>query len=94
MEFSVADDMLTIRPGSVHESGERQHGESRIQVDGKERTGDNGYGLKASWRTPRVLETVATKDGKVVGHGTYEISEDGHTMTITGPEQTIVLGKQ
>jgi len=94
MEFSVADDhTVTIRHGYVDESGERQHGESRIQVDGKERTGDNGYSLKATWRTPRVLETVAAKDGKVVGHGTYEISEDGETMTITGPEQTIVLGK-
>jgi len=94
MEFSVADDTVTIRHGYVDEAGERQHGESRIEVDGKERTADNGYSLKASWRSPRVLETVATKDGQVVGHGTYEISEDGSTMTITGPEQTLVLGKQ
>lgn len=93
IEFAVADDILTLRHGYVDESGDRQSGESRIQVDGKARTAENGYALKAEWRGPRSFETVATKDGQIVGHGKYEISEDGSTMTITGPEQTIVLGK-
>ncbi len=93
IEFAVADDIVTVRHGYVDASGERQDDESRIQVDGKARTAENGYALKAEWRGPRSFETVATKDGQVVGHGKYEISEDGSTITITGPEHTIVLGK-
>jgi len=30
-----------------------------------------------------VLETVAKKDGHVVGHGKYEVSLDGATLTAT-----------
>jgi len=93
IEFTVADNTVTVRHGYLDESGERQHAESQIQIDGQARTAENGYALKAEWRGPRSFETVATTGGQVVGHGKYEISEDGNTMTITGPEQTIVLGK-
>jgi hypothetical protein len=94
IEFSVADNIVTLRHGYIDESGERQSGESQIQVDGKARTAENGYTVKAEWAGARAFETVATKDGQIVGQGKYEISEDGGTMTITGPEQTIILGKQ
>jgi hypothetical protein len=35
------------------------------------------------WRDANVLETVARKDGQVVGDGTYEVSGDGKTLTAT-----------
>jgi hypothetical protein len=35
------------------------------------------------WVGTNVLETVAKKDGQVVGHGTYEVSLDGATLTAT-----------
>jgi len=53
--------------------------------------GENGYVLTAAWRTPHMLETIATKGGERVGSGQYEVSLDGLTLTITGPEQVIVL---
>ena len=52
---------------------------------------DNGYGLTATWRGANLLETLATKEGEVVGRGAYEVSADGATLTIVGPEQLIVL---
>jgi hypothetical protein len=39
--------------------------------------------VSARWRDANVLETVAKKDGKVVGDGTYEVSGDGRTLTAT-----------
>ena len=32
---------------------------------------------------PRGLQTSATKDGATLGHGSYDVSEDGSTMTAT-----------
>ena len=62
-----------------------------MDVDGTEHVGENGYALTAAWRTPHMLETIATKGGERVGSGQYEVSRDGLTLTITGPEQVIVL---
>ena len=55
------------------------------------------------WVDPRILETLANKNGKVVGQSTYEVSTDGKTLTtrIKGIdagggsfEQVIVLERQ
>jgi len=47
----------------------------------------------AKWRSSHILETVAKKDGEVVGWGTYEVSDDGQTLTISGEAQRIVLDR-
>jgi hypothetical protein len=94
MDFSVADDTVRITHGYIDESGRREHGAITVQADGRERVGDNGYGLTATWRGANLFETVATKDGEVVGRGSYEVSADGGTLTIVGPEQVIALTKE
>ncbi|HEV3140850.1 MAG TPA: hypothetical protein VGY57_10055 [Vicinamibacterales bacterium] len=33
------------------------------------------------WSGPRTLESIGKKDGGVVGHATYEASEDGVELT-------------
>ena len=67
---------------------------AELDVDGRERAAANGYGVTAVWRTPHVLETIATKDGEVVGRGRYDVLPDGRTMTITAPEQLLVLVRE
>ena len=94
IDLSVSDDTVRITHGYVDESGRREYGAVTVQADGRERLGDNGYGLTATWRGVNVLETVATKDGLVVGRGMYTVSADGGTLTIVGPEQVIVLAKE
>lgn len=42
-----------------------------------------GVVVATRWVGTNVLETVAKKDGQVVGHGTYEVSLDGATLTAT-----------
>lgn len=32
---------------------------------------------------PRGFESRATKDGAMMGHGSYDVAEDGNTMTAT-----------
>jgi hypothetical protein len=39
--------------------------------------------VAARWRGAHVLETIARKNGTVVGDGSYEVSSDGTTLTAT-----------
>ena len=94
VDFAVDQDTVTISHGFVDEAGLQEHYQNTICVDGKEHLMPNGYVLTASWLGLRVLETVATKDGVEVGRGTYEVSINGSTMTVTSLEQVIVLERQ
>ena len=40
-----------------------------------------------------VLETVAKKDGQVVGRGMYEVSRDANTLTVSGDDMLIVFDR-
>ncbi len=40
----------------------------------------------ARWLGSHVLETIAKKDGQVVGQGTYEVSADGKTLTVSSKD--------
>jgi hypothetical protein len=95
LQFSVTGNTVTISDIVVDASGREEHGENTILADGKEHASEerNGYVLMASWRGSHVLETVAQKDGQVVGWGKYEVSDDGKTLTISGDEQMIVLDR-
>ena len=53
--------------------------DSVIDDSGREQYGQN------------IIVAGATKDGQVVGWGTYEVSDDGQTLTISGDQQLIVL---
>lgn len=95
IEFKVDGNIVTIIDAVIDESGHEIAGKNTILVDGKEHSSENGSGyiLVAKWNGPRVIETAATKDGLKVGWGSYEVSEDGKTLTISGEEQMIVLDR-
>ena len=95
LQFEVVGDTVTIIDVVVDASGREERGKNTILVDGNEHASEerNGYVLMAKWRGPHVLETVATKDGQVVGWGKYEVSDDGKLLTISGDEQMIVLDR-
>jgi len=109
LQFEVVGDTVTITHVGVDASGNEEHGKNTIQADGREHVSKNGHGyvFTARWLGTHVLETVATKDGQVVGRGMYEVSADGKTLTIstknaneaahgwqTDFEQVIVLDRQ
>ena len=66
-----------------------------VQADGLAHpsTGIHAHALVARWRVARVLEVRDKKDGEIVGGGTYEVSADGRTLTVSSArgEQVIVL---
>ena len=95
LQFTVDGDSVTVTDVVVDDSGREEHGKNTILVDGNEHPSENGngYALVARWRGSRVLETTAKKNGQVVGWGTYEVSDDGKILTISGDQQVIVLDR-
>ena len=93
LEFTVEGNKVSIIDVVIDESGHEVTGKNTILVDGNEHSSENGSGyvLVAKWIGPRVIETLAKKNGQAAGWGKYEISDDGKTLTISGDEQMIVL---
>jgi len=93
IEFAVNGNTVDIDDEFVDESGRVVHGHSTIVADGVEHPMPNGYVVTAAWRGTTALETVATKDGEVVGRGNYTVSADGRHLTIAASDQVIVLDR-
>ena len=104
MRVEVSADVVSLTYTGVNMSGGEESGTTKVYADGKEHEIAEAPGFVAvsRWLSPRILETTAKKDGKVVGHSTYEISEDGKTLTArikgsdasgTEFEQTIVFDR-
>jgi hypothetical protein len=83
LQFAVSADVVTLTFTGVNMSGVEEKGTFTIHPDGKEHPipGPPGLIAVSRWTSPRVLDTVAKQDGKVVGHSSYEVSEDGKTLT-------------
>jgi len=83
LTFTVSDGIVTLSYRGVNMSGAEEKGITTFHPDGKEHPLEGlPGGLEVSrWLTPRILKTVATKDGKVIGQSTFEVSGDGKTLT-------------
>jgi hypothetical protein len=83
LRFEVSDDVVSMTYTGVNMSGVEETGVFKIHPDGKEHPIPGAPGLVevSRWAGSRILETVAKQDGKMVGHSSYEVSEDGKTLT-------------
>jgi hypothetical protein len=91
--FAVRGNSVEVSNEVLDESGKVVRGRHTFQADGVEYPFTNGHALTATWRGSRLLETVATQHGKIVGRGLYAVSDDGRTLTITDENQEIVLDR-
>jgi glyoxalase superfamily protein len=85
LQFTVDGDAVTITDVVVNAAGLEERGTNTIFVDGIERESADGHGyaIIARLRRPHVIETIAKKDGAIVGRGTYEVSDDGRTLIVS-----------
>ena len=97
LHVTVEGDAVTITHVAIDEAGREERGTSTLCVDGVEHAGEraSGHALVARWAGPRVLEVFDRKMGEDVGGGTYELSDDGRTLTVSSArgEQVIVLDR-
>jgi hypothetical protein len=105
LRFEVESDVVTLNYAGVNMSGEQESGTSKLHPDGKEHPIAEAPGVVevTRWADSHTLETVAKKDGKVVGQSTYQVSSDGKALTAkvkgtdasgAGFEQVIVFDRQ
>lgn len=83
LRFTISDDVVTLSYSGVNMSGVEEKGTTTFHPDGKEHPleGLPGAVEVSRWVGARILETVASKDGKVLGQSTFEVSSDGNTLT-------------
>jgi len=83
LRFEISDDALLLTFTGVSMSGKEESGTQKIHPDGKERpiAEANGIVEVSKLVGSHTLESVAMKDGTVIGAGRYEVSSDGKTLT-------------
>ena len=93
--FAVNGDTVEVDDESVDETGRLTKNRNVVVCDGVGHSIANGLILTATWRGRRALETVATRNGQVVGRGGYVVSRDGRRLTISANngDQVIVLDR-
>jgi hypothetical protein len=95
LQVTLDGDTVTITHVAVDAAGREEQGTSTVRVDDVEHPGTGGHALVARWAGPRILEVLDRRMGANVGGGTYEVSEDGRTLTVSSArgEQVIVLDR-
>jgi hypothetical protein len=86
LTFEVAGDEVTLVHSGVNASGKSESGTTVLRADGQDHPVSPqapGVVVATRWIGTNVLETIAKKDGHVVGQGKYEVSLDGATLTAT-----------
>ena len=87
MHFTVAHDEVRLSYEGVNASGRLERSEQVLRADGLPHDQPLAPGLVVTTSLgPRGFQSSATKDGALMGHGSYDVSEDGNTMTasVTG----------
>jgi hypothetical protein len=86
LSFEIAGDDVSLTHSGVNVSGKRESGTTVLHPNGREHHVSPqapGVVVVTRWVGTHVLESEAKKDGRGVGKGTYEVSEDGRTLTAT-----------
>jgi hypothetical protein len=102
LTFEVTPDIVVITDSSQNAAGQQiGTGTTTLSTDGRPHPQDQllpGLVVVARWRAPRLLETILTRPNGVSERVTYEVADDGQTLTTRtqGPlgEQTIVFTRR
>ena len=94
MQLEVDGNTITVTDVVVDEAGAELKTTNTIHADGVEYPAPHGYAFISRWRTPRALEWEATKNGQPEGRGSYEVSQDGKTLTLTAANRVFVFDRR
>jgi hypothetical protein len=86
LTISVDGEIVSLHHAGVNMAGKEESGTTVLRADGRAHEVSPqapGVLVVARWLGAHVLETDASKDGKLVGHGSYAVSEDLKTLTAT-----------
>jgi len=82
MRFEILETEVRIDYEGINASGQHETSSQTLNVDGEPHSHPAVAGLIVVSRLrPYSLESTATKDGAVLGDGSYSVSENGDIMT-------------
>jgi hypothetical protein len=89
LHIDVAGDVVTLTDVTVDPSGREEQHVNTLEANGREHPLTYaGYAVTARWRGSHVLNAAVKKDGRLEGQSTYEVAEDGQTLTIHGETES------
>jgi hypothetical protein len=86
LTFEGDDRVVSLTHSGVNTAGKHESGTTTLYPDGEEHSispQPPGVVVVTKWVGTHVLQSEAKKDGRVVGCGSYAVSEDGQTLTAT-----------
>ena len=86
LTIRVDGEFVSLHHAGVNMAGKEESGTTVLRADGQTHEISPqapGVVVVARWLAAHVLETEASKDGKLVGRGSYAVSEDLTTLTAT-----------
>lgn len=95
LEFAAAGDTITITQVALDASGHEVAATMVLRADGQDHPSEYGSEqvVRSTWIRPHLLETEHKKGGRVLARGTYEVSEEGNTLSVSTKGQVIVLDR-
>jgi hypothetical protein len=84
LSIEVSGNRVSLTHSGVNMSGKHESGQTVLHADGEEHAVSPqapDIVVITRWNGLHALETEARKDGRVVGRGTYAVSDDGGTLT-------------
>jgi hypothetical protein len=83
--FEISHDTVLLKHEGVNMAGQHESGKTELYPDGNEHESPQAPGVIVitEWIGTHRIESKAWKDGQIVGHGAYEVSLDGVTLTAT-----------
>ena len=84
MHFAIDNDEVRLSYEGINASGKAERSEQVLHADGLPHPHPLAPEIVVtSSLGPRGFESIATKDGATMGHGSYDVSDDGNTLTAT-----------
>jgi hypothetical protein len=84
MHFAIAQDEVRLSYEGVNASGNVEKSEQVLQADGLPHAHPLAPDIVVTNSlSARGFESIATKHGAPMGHGSYDVSDDGSTLTAT-----------
>lgn len=86
MTIAIDGDVVSLRYAGINMAGKEESGTTVLRADGIEHEVSPlapGVVAVSRWQGAQVLETEAKKDGRIVGKGSYAVSDDLKSMTAT-----------
>jgi hypothetical protein len=85
MHFEIEGNIVNLTHAGINMSGKQESATMTLSADSVEYPIPQAPGFVSicRWVGTHALETMGKKDGAIVGHGTYAVSDDGQMMTAT-----------